>query len=108
MYVLKQGSLVVKKLIKIESTNYWPVNNKEWEYSRTNQNFRKELFRIEIGKFFGLAEWISQRKMTSSVIAEEENTVVLCVNRTDILQIFSNDELISLLGSTANVVIPEK
>lgn len=76
MYVLKQGSMIVKKLIKIESTNYWPVNTKEWEYSKTNQNFRKELFKIEVGKFFALAEWISQTKMTSSVIADQDNVYV--------------------------------
>ena len=108
MFILRDGQLDVQKVIKIEFANYWPIKSNQWEWNRKNQNFNKSVFNIIQGQFFGLYEWITQISIPSSIIAQTDSVSLLCINRSDILQIFSQDEIKYLLDSPYCVKIPEQ
>lgn len=113
MYILRQGVLDVQKIIKIESSNYWPVKTREWEWYKTYKNFKKSVFSIKPWEFFGLSECLLKHPISSTIISQSDDTQVLCINRdmltdTKDWNIFSADELKNLLKSKFWISIPEQ
>mmetsp|Transcript_28048 Transcript_28048/g.24779 ORF Transcript_28048/g.24779 Transcript_28048/m.24779 type:complete len:118 (-) Transcript_28048:402-755(-) len=107
MFILKEGNLDVLKIIKIQDANYWPVDKDKWECHKTNQNFRKSVFKIIPLQFLALQECLEEIPI-SSTISSKSNSTLLCINKNDILAILSKEEVFNLLKSSNNVHIPEQ
>jgi len=53
----------------------------------------KDLFILKPTRYFGLHEIVENKLMTCEVIALEEDTIMLTMNKTDVMSFFSPMEI---------------
>lgn len=111
MWFVKRGKLLVVKRIEVTDNNYWPnkeTPGKTWDRQTYKKKYTKNLFEITEGQYFGLNEIKSNSPMNSDVIALIEGTVLLTINKPDVLKQFSPEEIEMITNVTEhNVRFPE-
>jgi len=57
----------------------------------------KDLFILKPTRYFGLIEILNDKPMSCDVVALEEDTILLTMNKTDVLSFFSQAEINTLM-----------
>lgn len=56
----------------------------------------KDIFILKPTQYFGLNEILSERAFGCELVALEENTILLTINKTDIFTFFTQQEIVAL------------
>lgn len=111
VYFVKKGSLSVTKRVQVPDNNYWPAYTKSSKCrikQTIEKQYMKEIFHLHQTQYFGLNEILKDKKFSCEVTALEEDTILLTLNKTDIFQIFTPQEIDQLVEDTTfNVIFLE-
>ena len=64
VYVIKSGAVKLRKIIVIDLSYYWPINNSQWKVKCQSKKVSIAYRNVTQGEFFGEKDLVLERKRT--------------------------------------------